>query len=97
MTESGIFFDWSMGISSHLVRGVGSWIQHLDVFVFPSSTRVQQTAFSKISALESDLKRCVFADRFYLTQVDDRPNQREKNLHFQTQTDTCGVDGDLNI
>ena len=34
---------------------------------------------------------------FSPTRVDDRPNQREKNLHFQTQTDTCGVDGDLNI
>ena len=81
MTESGTFFDWSMRISSHLVRGV-DWIQHRDVFVFPpfTSTRVQQTAFSKISALESDLKTCVFADRFHLTRVDDRPNQSCKKI-----------------
>ena len=79
MTESGTFFDWSMSISSHLVRRV-DWIQHRDVFVFPPSTRVQQTAFSKILALESDLKRCVFADRFHLTRVDDRPKQRGKKI-----------------
>ena len=83
VTESGTFFDWSMGISSHLVRGVGSWIQHRDVFVFPASTRVQQTAFSKILALESDLKRCVSADRFPLHGWTIGQTRRKKIFIFK--------------
>ena len=50
------------------------------VFICPLAKK--RLVFSKISTLESVLKRCVFGDRIW---VDSRPNRRKSNVFFQTK------------
>ena len=58
-------------------------------------TQTKSRRFQKSLLWRAFLKRSAFSDRFHWIRVDGRPKSKEKNISFETKTDTSGQGGAL--